>query len=65
VQEEAACMGAAIIGAVREGHYPDYRAAAESLKVKCTYYPDKNYPAEKKYKRFQILYDAMLKIVRT
>jgi xylulokinase len=63
-QEEAACLGAAIIGAVANEALPDYKAATKNMTAKRRYEPGRSSSLAAKYKRFQALYEAMLKIVR-
>jgi len=64
-EKEAACLGAALIGAVSDGVFADYRAAADAcVSFQKRYTPDHAESFEKKYQKFCILYDAMLKASR-
>ena len=64
-EKEAACFGAAIIAAVEEGMFTDYKEAADHCirMVKC-YEPHTTEVYEKKYKKFCALYDMALNISR-
>ena len=64
-EKEAACLGAAMIGAVSDGVFASYQAAAE----KCVSFQKRFEPVnhdkyEKKYQKFCALYDAMLQVTR-
>ena len=64
-EKEAACLGAAMIGAVSDGVFASYEDAAE----KCVTFQKRYEPAnhekfEKKYKKFCALYEAMLQVTR-
>ena len=64
-EKEAACLGAAIIAAVADGQFPDYTAAAEALvSFSQTYTPNPTPRLEAKYRKFQALYEAGLKIAK-
>jgi sugar (pentulose or hexulose) kinase len=60
--QEAPCLGAAIIGAVASGQFPDYSSAIDScVKLKVTYYPRGNHEVyERKYNMFCELYDTLI-----
>jgi xylulokinase len=58
--EEAACLGAAIIGAVSEGIFPDFQQAVEHcVAIKKTYVPQNAAVFEKKHAMFHLLYEQM------
>ena len=64
-EKEAACLGCAIAGAVSDGVFADYKAAAE----KCVSFEKRFEPVnhdkyEKKYLKFCALYEAMLQVTR-
>lgn len=60
--EEAACYGAAIIGAVADGTFNSYEEAVKScVYIKKYYYPCKNATYDKKYKLFNDIYDRLYK----
>lgn len=64
-EKEAACLGAAIIGAVSDGVFADYQAAAEKcISFQKRYEPTGHAKFEKKYEKYCALYDAMLKVTR-
>lgn len=64
-EKEAACLGAAIIGAVSEGVFADYAAAAEAcVSFTKRFEPTDSAKFEKKYQKFCALYDAALKVTR-
>lgn len=60
--QEAPCLGAAIIASVASGFYPDYMSAIQSsVKSKTVYMPDPDRAFfEKKHKLFTLLYDALV-----
>jgi Sugar (pentulose and hexulose) kinases len=64
--QEAPCLGSAIIGAVSSGAYPDYRSAIqESVKVETIYYPNEHHePFEEKYQLFLRLYHTLFQANR-
>ena len=64
-EKEAACLGAAIIGAVSEGVFAGYQEAAEQI-ISFTkrFEPVNSAKYEKKYEKFCALYEAMLKVTR-
>lgn len=59
--QEAPCLGSAIIGAVTLGYYPNYRSAIkESVRVEKIYYPNECHaPFEEKYQTFIDLYQSL------
>lgn len=64
-EKEASCLGAAMIGAVNDGVFADYRDAAD----KCVTFQKRFEPVnsaafEGKYRKFCALYDAMLNVMR-
>ena len=62
-EQEAACLGAAMIGAVAEGLFADYAAAVDTcVAVKEEYIPNPCAYYEEKYRRFCALYEATLHI---
>lgn len=62
-EQEAACLGAAMIGAVADGHFVDYAAAAAAcVAIKEVYLPSPNTIYEEKYSKFCALYNATLHI---
>jgi len=62
-QQEAATLGAAMIGAVAEGLYADFAAAAQTaVSVKKRILPQSKPVYLKKYQRFLALYAAMKQI---
>ena len=64
-EKEAACLGCAIIGAVSEGVFAGYREAADKIiSFQHRYEPVNHDKYEDKYKKYCVLYDAMLKITR-
>jgi len=64
-EKEAACLGAAMIAAVSDGHFTDYKAAAEyCVDMLHQYTPNPTPRTEKKYRRFCALYNAALEINR-
>ena len=59
VEQEAACLGAAMIGAVADGHFADYAGAvAVCVAVKEVYTPKTCANYEEKYRKFCLLYEA-------
>lgn len=65
VQKEAACLGAAMIGAVAAKAYPSYQAAAESVvRMERRFVPRANPLYQRKHRQFLALYDAMLSVRR-
>lgn len=59
--EEACCLGAAIIGAVSEGIFPDFESAIKnSVKIKKKFIPHPVPLHEKKQKLFNELYDCLI-----
>ena len=64
-EKEAACLGCAIVGAVSDGVFADYNAAAEKcISFEKRFEPINHDKYEKKYQKFCALYDAMLQITR-
>ncbi len=62
-EKEAACLGAAMIAAVKDGQYADFaQAAGEKVSFVKRYTPAPTPETEKKYRRFCALYDAALKL---
>ena len=62
-EKEAACLGAAIIAAVSDGHFASYEDAVSACVAMLSQYePNPTERTERKYKRFCALYDAALKI---
>lgn len=62
-EQEAACLGAALIGSVADGHFADYAEAVKScVAIKEEYTPNPSAFYEEKYRRFCALYDASLTI---
>ena len=62
-EKEAACLGAAIIAAVGDGHFESYQAAVEAtVKMQMQYEPHPCERLERKYRRFNALYKAALEI---
>ena len=64
-EKEAACLGCAIVGAVSDSVFADYKAAAEKC-ISCEkrYEPVNHDKFEKKYQKFCALYTAMLQVTR-
>ena len=62
-EKEAACLGAAIIAAVGDGHFASYQAAVDAtVKMQMQYEPHPTERLERKYRRFNALYKAALEI---
>jgi len=62
-EKEAACLGAAVIAAVADGRYADFKqAAAETVSFVRRFTPAPTAETEKKYRRFCALYDAALAV---
>ncbi len=58
--EEAPCLGAAIIGAVSEGFFPSYEdAVRECISIKRRYEPSGHEKYRKTYEVFETVYDAL------
>ena len=58
---EAACLGAAMIGAVKDGKFENFKKAAEVVvKMDKKFEPHKNSDYERNFKRFNYLYNAQL-----
>ncbi len=63
VQQEAATLGAAIIGAVSAGLYPDYEAAVRTaVAIRKRVQPHVDPVWQKKYRQFLALYEAMKRV---
>ena len=60
-QKEAACLGAAIMGAVSAGLYDTYEIDGVNTEYEREYLPKKNQMLNKKIRQFAFLYDASLK----
>ncbi len=61
--EEAACLGAAMIGAVSEGIFSDYQeAVTKCVTMKKQYYPQPSEKFEKKHALFNQLYNQALPV---
>ena len=59
---EAACLGAAIIGAVAGGKFSDFTEASEkAVAMDRRFEPRRNEAYERNFKRFNFLYEAQLK----
>lgn len=62
-EQEAACLGAAIIAAVSDGAFADYRSAADlCVKMQAAYHPQDVTKYDSKYRRFCKLYEATVDI---
>lgn len=62
-EQEAACLGAAMIAAVSNGHFPDYETAvAKCVGIKAEYTPKESAYYEEKYRKFCALYNATISI---
>ena len=62
-EQEAACLGAAMIAAVANGHFKDYAAAADAcVTFKAEYKPNPSEYYEQKYQKFCKLYQATVHI---
>ena len=62
-EQEAACLGAAMIGAVADGLFADYAAAvAACVQIKAEYTPQMTDYYKEKYRKFCALYQAALNI---
>jgi xylulokinase len=62
-EQEAACLGAAMIGAVADGCFASYAQASEvCVAIKETYMPNLNVYYEEKYRKFCALYQATLNL---
>ena len=63
--EEAPCLGAAIIGAVSEGFFPSYEdAVRECISIKRRYEPSGHEKYRKTYEVFETVYDALARAYR-
>ncbi len=64
-EKEAACLGAAIIGAVADGVFVSYEDAAQKcVSFQKRYEPVNSAKFEKKYRKYCALYEAMLQVTR-
>jgi len=64
-EKEAACLGCAIVGAVSDGVFADYKDAAEKcISFEKRFEPVNHRKYEKKYQKFCALYEAMLQVTR-
>ncbi|MBQ7340658.1 MAG: hypothetical protein IJW41_00605 [Oscillospiraceae bacterium] len=64
-EQEAACLGAAMIAGVSDGRFADYAEAAKHcVSMAACYAPQKSEFLEKKYQKFCALYKAALEIAR-
>jgi len=64
-EKEAACLGAALIGAVADGVFASYEDAAEKIVTfQQRYEPTNHAKYGKKYEKFCALYEAMLQVTR-
>ena len=62
-EQEAACLGAAMIGGVADGHFANYSDAVNvCVAMKEVYAPNPSVTYEEKYRRFCALYNATLHI---
>ena len=62
-EKEAACLGAALIGAVSDGRFESYSQAVHAcMQLTHTYEPHPTDRLERKYRRFNALYNAALEI---
>lgn len=62
-EKEAACLGAAMIAAVSDGHFASFdEAAASCVTMQHQYEPNPTERTERKYRRFCALYRAALEI---
>ena len=62
-EKEAACLGAAMIGAVSDGRFESYSQAVHTcVQLTHTYEPHPTERLERKYRRFNALYKAALEI---
>lgn len=61
VEKEAACLGAAMIGAVASGAFPGYASlAASAVRIEKRYTPAPSEVYERKHRQYRLLYDGML-----
>jgi xylulokinase len=59
---EAACLGAAIIGAVSDGKYDGYDdAILHAVRMLCRFEPRSDEKLQRKHRQFEFLYKSMLK----
>ncbi len=64
-EKEAACLGAAMIGAVGAGVYRDFSEAANTaVRLEATFVPQADERNERKHRQFVALYEAMIAVQR-
>ncbi len=64
-EKEAACLGAAMIGAVGAGVYADVSEAANAVvRLEATFVPQADERNERKHRQFVALYEAMIAVQR-
>ena len=64
-EKEAACLGAALAGAVGDGLFPDLASGAAScVSFAGCFTPHPTEALDRKYRQYQLLYDAMLRAAR-
>lgn len=64
-EKEAACLGAAMIGAVSAGVYADVSEAANAaVRLEATFVPHADEQNERKHRQFVALYEAMIRTQR-
>ncbi|MEN6339205.1 MAG: FGGY-family carbohydrate kinase, partial [Clostridiaceae bacterium] len=64
-EKEAACLGAAMIGAVCAGVYADVsEAASAAVRLEANFAPHADEQNERKHRQFVALYDAMIRAQR-
>lgn len=64
-EKEAACLGAAMIGAVGAGVYRDFSEAANTaVRLEATFVPQADEQNERKHRQFVALYEAMIGVQR-
>lgn len=64
-EKEAACLGAAIISAISEGIFHDYKEAAKKvIEIEKRYEPQTNSCFDRKYRQYCALYDLSIRIAQ-
>ncbi|HQQ40636.1 MAG TPA: FGGY-family carbohydrate kinase, partial [Clostridia bacterium] len=64
-EKEAACLGAAMIGATSAGVYKDFSEAANAaVRLEATFAPQADERNERKHRQFVALYEAMIGVQR-
>ena len=64
-EKEAACLGAALAGAVGDGLFPDLASgAAACVSFAGSFEPHPTEELDRKYRQYQLLYDAMIRVSR-